>query len=69
MKYFSDIINIVDWILIFGYWLLVAGVTFRVLMKRRTVAVSMAWLLVIYILPLLGIVAYLLFGELYLGSR
>ncbi|MGL4455924.1 MAG: hypothetical protein ACRCUL_08665, partial [Plesiomonas sp.] len=44
MKYFSDIINIVDWILIFGYWLLVAGVTFRVLMKRRTVAVSMAWL-------------------------
>ncbi|MGL4600028.1 MAG: cardiolipin synthase [Plesiomonas sp.] len=69
MQYFSNIVNIVDWILIFGYWLLVAGVTFRVLMKRRTVAVSMAWLLVIYILPLLGIVAYLLFGELYLGSR
>ncbi|QWK98057.1 cardiolipin synthase [Plesiomonas shigelloides] len=69
MTYISDIAHIVDWILIFSYWLIVAAVTVRVLMKRRTVAVSMAWLLVIYIVPLVGIIAYLLFGELYLGSR
>ncbi|MGL5222465.1 MAG: hypothetical protein ACRC8I_06100, partial [Plesiomonas shigelloides] len=57
MTYISDIAHIVDWILIFSYWLIVAAVTVRVLMKRRTVAVSMAWLLVIYIVPLVGIIA------------
>ncbi|MBV4366987.1 cardiolipin synthase [Erwinia sp. BNK-24-b] len=59
----------VSWLLVFGYWLLIAGVTLRVLMKRRTVPSAMAWLLVIYILPLVGIVAYLSFGELHLGKR
>lgn len=56
-------------LLFVGYWLLIAGVTLRVLMKRRSVTSSMAWLLIIYILPLLGIIAYFSFGELYLGKR
>ncbi len=55
--------------MVFGYWLLIAGVTMRILMKRRAVPSAMAWLLVIYILPLFGIVAYLSFGELHLGKR
>ncbi|STT07676.1 cardiolipin synthetase [Klebsiella michiganensis] len=54
---------------ILGYWLLIAGVTLRILMKRRAVPSAMAWLLVIYILPLVGIIAYLSFGELHLGKR
>lgn len=29
----------------------------------------MAWLLIIYILPLVGIIAYLAVGELHLGKR
>lgn len=61
--------TVISWLLLFGYWLLIAGVTLRILMKRRTVPSAMAWLLVIYILPLVGIVAYLLFGELHLGKR
>lgn len=60
---------VIDWLMVFGYWLLVAGVTLRILMKRRAVPSSMAWLLVICILPLVGIVAYLSFGELHLGRR
>ncbi|WP_315710842.1 cardiolipin synthase [Brenneria uluponensis] len=56
-------------VIVFGYWLLIAGVTLRILMKRRAVPSAMAWLLVIYILPLVGIVAYLSFGELHLGKR
>ncbi|WP_291968952.1 cardiolipin synthase [Candidatus Symbiopectobacterium sp.] len=58
-----------SWLLVLGYWLLIAGVTLRVLMKRRAVPSAMAWLLVIYILPLVGIIAYLSFGELHLGKR
>jgi len=65
----STFYALLSWLLIFGYWLLIAGVTLRVLMKRRTVPSAMAWLLVIYILPLVGIIAYLSFGELHLGKR
>ena len=61
--------TLLSWVLIFGYWLLIAGVTLRILMKRRAVPSAMAWLLVIYILPLVGIIAYLSFGELHLGKR
>lgn len=60
---------VVNWLIVFGYWLLIAGVTLRILMKRRAVTSSMAWLLIIYVLPLVGIIAYLSFGELYLGKR
>ncbi len=61
--------TVINWFIVFGYWLLIAGVTLRILMKRRAVPSSMAWLLVIYIIPLVGIVAYLSFGELHLGKR
>ncbi|MXP56191.1 cardiolipin synthase [Pantoea sp. Mhis] len=59
----------INWILLLGYWLLIAIITLRILIKRRAVNSAMAWLLIIYILPLLGIIAYLSFGELYLGKR
>lgn len=61
--------TLINWLLIFGYWLLIAGITIRILMKRRAVPSAMAWLLVIYILPLVGIIAYLALGELHLGKR
>ncbi|CDL33484.1 Cardiolipin synthetase [Enterobacter hormaechei] len=60
--------TVVSWLVILGYWLLIAGVTLRILMKRRAVPSAMAWLLIIYILPLVGIIAYLSFGELHLGK-
>lgn len=60
---------VVSWLLIIGYWFLIAGITLRILMKRRAVPSAMAWLLIIYILPLVGIIAYLSLGELNLGKR
>lgn len=51
------------------YWVLVAGVTLRVVIKRRSVSVSMAWLMIIYILPVLGVIMYFLIGELNLGRK
>ena len=61
--------TLISWLLFFGYWLLIAGVTLRILMKRRAVPSAMAWLLIIFIIPLVGIIAYLSFGELHLGKR
>lgn len=65
----TTVYTLVSWLAILGYWLLIAGVTLRILMKRRAVPSAMAWLLIIYILPLVGIIAYLAVGELHLGKR
>ncbi|NOI67837.1 cardiolipin synthase [Vibrio sp. 99-8-1] len=51
------------------YWILVAGVTLRVVLRRRAVSVSLAWLMIIYIIPVLGVFCYFLFGELNLGRK
>ncbi|MGF1743105.1 cardiolipin synthase [Vibrio profundum] len=51
------------------YWLLVAGVTIRAVLKHRSVSVSLAWLLIIYTIPILGVFCYFLFGELNLGRQ
>ncbi|WP_261817217.1 cardiolipin synthase [Vibrio gallicus] len=51
------------------YWILVAGVTVRVVIKRSSVSVSLAWLMIIYILPIIGVLFYFLFGELNLGRK
>ncbi|EAR07413.1 cardiolipin synthase [Reinekea blandensis] len=59
-----------QWLITIGLWLYgisLIALTLRILMKRRPVGVSLAWLLFLYIIPVGGIVAYLLFGERYLG--
>ncbi|PSW24763.1 cardiolipin synthase [Photobacterium phosphoreum] len=61
--------QILTWIGIFAYWLLIAAVTVRVVFKRRAVGVSLAWMMIIYIVPIGGVIAYLLFGELNLGKK
>ncbi|STD20894.1 cardiolipin synthetase [Enterobacter asburiae] len=43
--------TVVSWLVILGYWLLIAGVTLRILMKRRAVPSAMAWLLIILYPP------------------
>ncbi len=52
-----------------SYYFLVAAVSLRVTLKRRVPGVSLAWLLVIFIVPVLGVLLYLLLGEPYLGRR
>lgn len=51
------------------YWLVIALVTVRVIAKRKPVSVTLAWLLVIFIVPILGAVLYLLLGDLNLGRK
>ncbi|MHA7880614.1 MAG: cardiolipin synthase [Saccharospirillum sp.] len=61
-----------DWLLtllLALYALVTLALTLRILMRRRSVGVTLAWLLFIYIVPLVGFVLYLMFGERYLGRR
>ncbi len=44
------------------------GLTVRVIMRRRPVGVSLAWISVLMAVPLFGALIYLLFGELRLGK-
>lgn len=66
MEKFYQIVALVG---VISYWLLVAGVTIRVVIKRRAVSVSLAWLMIIYIIPFVGVILYFLFGELNLGRK
>lgn len=49
------------WGLVYG--LVIVGVMVRVLMDNRQPAKTMAWILVLWFLPLLGIVLYFFFGQ------
>ncbi|OOE97213.1 cardiolipin synthase [Salinivibrio sp. IB643] len=64
----EKVYEILTVLLLLLYWLTIAGVTIRVVFKRRALGVSIAWLMIIYILPIVGVIAYLLFGELNLGK-
>jgi cardiolipin synthase len=65
----DKIYQILTIISIVVYWLLVVSVTIRVVVKKNAISVSLAWLLMIYVLPIIGVIAYFLFGELNLGRR
>ncbi|AMA64652.1 Cardiolipin synthase [Candidatus Arsenophonus lipoptenae] len=56
-------------ILFLIYWPMITIITIRILLKRRPVTSTLTWLLIIYIIPLLGAIAYIAFGELYLGKK
>ncbi len=45
------------------------GLALRVIMRKRAASVTLAWLVVILFLPLVGAVIYLLFGENRLGEK
>lgn len=66
MERFHYILTIIA---VLAYWILIAAVTARIIFQRRAIGVSFAWLMVIYILPFGGIIAYLLFGEHNIGSK
>ncbi|KGQ70639.1 cardiolipin synthetase [Chelonobacter oris] len=50
-------------------WIFSVGITARLAFKKQAVSITLAWLLVIYIIPLFGIIAYLVLGEIKLGRR
>lgn len=51
------------------YFSLLFITSLRVIIKRKPSGVTLAWLFLIYALPLLGMISYFLFGELHLGQQ
>ena len=51
------------------YFSLLLGTSLRVIIKRKAIGVSLAWLFLIYAVPLFGIISYFIFGELRLGKK
>ncbi|MCG8449947.1 MAG: cardiolipin synthase [Pirellulales bacterium] len=45
------------------------GLVFRVVMRRLTVGETLAWILIVFVFPVGGLLIYLLMGELRLGTR
>ncbi|MBA3485368.1 MAG: cardiolipin synthase [Pirellulales bacterium] len=58
-----------------GYWFFWAHLivqlvlSFRVVMQRRQTGETLAWIMVIWVFPVIGPLFYLIFGELRLGKR
>ena len=51
------------------YFSLLLLTSLRVIIKRKPIGVSLAWLFLINALPLLGMLGYFIFGELHLGQK
>lgn len=51
------------------YFSLLLLTSLRVIIKRKPSGISLAWLFLIYALPLFGMLSYFIFGELHLGKK
>jgi cardiolipin synthase len=60
--------NVVSTCVLAAHWLIILGLSLRVIVRRRPVGVSLAWLAVIFSIPFAGAAIYLLFGETRLGK-
>jgi cardiolipin synthase len=62
-------LHVISTFILTVHWLIVVGLSIRVIMRRPPVGVSMAWLAVVFSVPFIGAAFYLLFGEKRLGRR
>ncbi len=61
--------QIIGYLLPSFIWIFSVVITARLAFKKQAVSITLAWLLVIYMIPLFGIIAYLVLGEIKLGRR
>ncbi|MCW5196508.1 cardiolipin synthase [Buchnera aphidicola (Pemphigus obesinymphae)] len=62
-------ISLFTWLFFFGYWIILISITYQILTKRHSTPAAIAWFLIIYIFPIIGIITWLFFGKLYLSER
>lgn len=62
-------IEIIAYLIPIAVWALAIGITLRLMVKKQSVSATISWLMVIYLLPVVGILAYLIFGEITLGRK
>ena len=51
------------------YFGLLTLMSVRVVLKRKPIGVSLAWLFLMFAIPLVGMIGYFIFGELNLGAK
>lgn len=56
-------------LLLSSHWIIAMILAIRIINHRLAVGTSLAWLFILFFLPYVGIVAYLLFGESSLGKK
>lgn len=61
--------DIIPYLLPIVIWALVLAITLRLMVKKQAVSATISWLMVIYLLPVVGILAYLILGEITLGRK
>ncbi|QYY36020.1 cardiolipin synthase [Ruficoccus sp. ZRK36] len=49
------------------HWMLAIVVTLRIIMRRNSVGVALAWLTLVFFLPMAGSILYIIFGEISVG--
>ena len=55
---FTSFHALVSTLIFLVYWLLIVSTTLRIVFKRRPTTYVIAWMLVIYILPIIGVILY-----------
>ncbi|HBO39527.1 MAG TPA: cardiolipin synthase [Pasteurellaceae bacterium] len=65
----STLTEIITHIVPIVVWALTIAITVRLIAKRQAVSVTLAWLMLIYVLPIFGILTYLILGEITLGKK
>ncbi|OCG01546.1 cardiolipin synthase [Gilliamella apicola] len=66
---FTSFHALISSLIFLSYWLIIVATTLRIVFKRRPTTYVIAWMLVIYILPLLGVILYFALGEAHLGQQ
>jgi len=62
-------ITLTTTLIFIAHWTIIIGLSIRVIMRRRPVGVSLAWLAVIFSVPFVGALIYLFIGENRMGER
>jgi cardiolipin synthase A/B len=61
--------NVVSTVVLAAHWLIIAALSLRIVARRLPVAVSLAWLAVVFAVPFAGAAAYLALGGKRLGAE
>ena len=64
-----DSLSALSALVVAAHWLVVVGVSLRVITRRLPVGVSLAWFAVVFAIPCVGAVLYLIFGGNRLGRK
>jgi cardiolipin synthase len=65
----SNYVSPLTFLFVALHFALQAGIAIRVVMQRRSTGETMAWIMVVFALPIVGPAIYLIVGELRLGRR